>query len=246
MKTLLFDLETTPLLGEAWKTYDTNLIRVIRDQQIICFSYKWYGEKKVYFVRPDSKNPWNDKEMIKKLWDLFDEADIIVAHNLNRFDYKRSNAMFLRHGLTPPSPVKRIDTLAVVRASFANSSNKLDSLGEMLEIGKKIQHEGFMALFDGCMHDNSPKWWAKMKKYNDQDVLLLEKLYVKLIPWIANHPQDLKNAEGCPKCGSYNYESRGYKTTQSSKYKRYRCKDCGSWFCDRKQERIIKPKFKNA
>ena len=245
MKILFFDLETSPIEGYAWKEWDTNLIEVTRDWQIICFAYKWYDKKKIHFVRPDKKDPWNDKEMIKALWDLFNEADVIVAHNLNRFDKKKSNAMFLRHGLTPPSPSQYVDTLQVSRVNFAHSSHRLDSIGKLLHIGKKLPHEGFMALYKECMLKNSRKYWAKMKAYNLKDVQLLEDLYTVLIPWVKNHPQDLNNLEGCPKCGSLNHISRGYRYTNHCKYQRRNCNDCGGWFQLRTQEKILKPKYKN-
>jgi len=246
MKILYFDLETMSINGDAWRRFDTNLIRVIRDWQIICFSYKWEGDKKVSFVKPDDKDPFNDKEMIKTLWNLFDEADIIIAHNLNRFDVKKSNAMFLRRGFPPPSPYKKIDTLQVARSNFGLTSNKLDDLGEMLGIGVKVKHEGFMKLQDECMLNNSSKYWKKMKKYNDQDVNLLQKLYKILRPWVRNHPINTSNIDGCPKCHSKSFQKRGFNSLGIYKYQRYRCNNCSGWFSDRKSIKTDKPKFKNA
>lgn len=242
MKVLVFDTETTPIKGYTWGTYQTDVIEVIEDWQIICFAYKWLGEDQVFFER-GGKNPWNDKKMIKKLWGLFDEADVIIAHNLKRFDLKKSNAMFLRHGLKPPSPSKYIDTLQVARSQFALTSNKLDRLGESLGLGRKVQHEGFMSLFKGCMLDNSPESWEKMEEYNIQDVVLLEEVYKVLMPWVKNHPVDLERG-GCLTCGSYNIDKRGFKDTNAYRYQRYRCRDCGKWMAG---ERIYidKPKLKN-
>lgn len=230
MKILIFDIETTPLLGYAWSTWKTDIIEVVQDWSMICFAYKWYGTKdKPVFVRPPQGDSWNDVEMVKTLWALFDEADILIGHNVDKFDKKKTNAMFARHGLLPPSPTKTIDTLKVARKNFHNSSNSLNNLGKLYNIGTKTGEAGYMKLFKGCMLDDDKRMWSVMKRYNIQDVNLTEQLYRKLLPWISNHPIDLDNPEGCPNCGSTDVHKRGFQQTRSFRYQRYRCNSCGSW-----------------
>ena len=244
MKILIFDVETTPILGYTWKTWKTDVISIKQDWQMICFAYKWYGQKKrPTFVRPDLEDPWKDRDMVKQLWLLFNEADVIIGHNLDRFDIKKTNAMFLRHNLTPPAPYKTIDTLKVARKNFANSSNRLDSLGELLNIGRKAPTHGYMALFNGTMEENTTKAWNIMRKYNIQDVILTEQLYEKLLPWITNHPIDLDNPEGCTNCGSTHIIARGYRETRSFRYQRFQCGDCHSWMRGRKHVNKDKPLY---
>ncbi len=36
--------------------------------------------------------------------------------------------------------------------------------------------------------NKDPAAWKVMEKYNKQDVLLLEKVYDRLLPWIKSHP----------------------------------------------------------
>ena len=72
-----------------------------------------------------------------------------------------------------------------------------------------------------------------MEKYNKQDVVLLEKLYVKLLPWITAHPNVGAFQEDkavCPHCGGIDYQKRGLATAALMQYQRYRCNDCGTWF----------------
>lgn len=234
MKILIFDIESTPLLGYAWGTWKTDIIRVEQEWQMICFAYKWYGSKKgPTFVRPPLDEPWDDEAMVKTLWKLFDEADILIGHNVDKFDKKKTNALFLRHGLLPPSPTRTIDTLKVSRKNFANASNSLNNLGKLLNIGEKTSGPGYMKLFDGCMLKNDERVWRAMKKYNIQDVSLTEKLYRRLLPWITNHPIDLDNPSGCTNCGGTNLIKRGFRETRSFRYQRYRCDDCGSWMSGR-------------
>ena len=244
MKTLIYDIETTPILGYTWRAYDTNIIKVHRDWQMICFAYKWMNRKKIHFVGPDKADPWNDKEMVKQLWNLFNEADVIIGHNIDRFDIKKSNALFMRHGLTKPSPYKTVDTLKVARRNFANSSNRLGEIGELLGLGKKVSHEGFMQLFEGCMNENDPKWWRKMKRYNLRDVELTENVYKALLSWApGSHPVDLDKPDNCPKCSSAEIQARGWASTKTYRYRRYQCMGCGSWLRGRGCMPLKKPKY---
>jgi RNase P subunit RPR2 len=77
------------------------------------------------------------------------------------------------------------------------------------------------------------KAWRMMKKYNCQDVKLLEKVYLKLLPWIHNHPNmNLFNRADrpvCTNCGSHHLQSRGYSRTKTQVYRRWQCTDCGKW-----------------
>jgi hypothetical protein len=74
------------------------------------------------------------------------------------------------------------------------------------------------------------KWWDKMKRYNKQDVRLLEKVYLRLRPFIKN-PPNLSVFLGpvCPKCGSKDLQLRGMSHTQTGTYQRFYCKKCYGW-----------------
>jgi hypothetical protein len=105
-------------------------------------------------------------------------------------------------------------------------------LGQILGVGKKADTGGFQ-LWKGCL-ENDPKSWEKMRKYNKQDVVLLEKIYLKLRPYFNNHPnvaidslQD--DSPSCPCCGSKKLVRRGYAYTNSSKFARLCCSVCGKW-----------------
>ena len=175
-------------------------------------------------------NPEDDYEIIKSLWKLLDEADIVIGHNGDAFDIKKANARFIFHGMEPPSPFKTVDTLNIARkAKF--TSNKLDSLGEHLGLGRKVDTGGF-SLWEGCMN-GEVKAFNKMLKYNKQDVILLEKVYNKLRPWTPRHPNlavfKTKDERVCSHCGSTHLQSRGYYKTNTNEYRRYSCNDCGGW-----------------
>jgi uncharacterized protein YprB with RNaseH-like and TPR domain/DNA-directed RNA polymerase subunit RPC12/RpoP len=164
------------------------------------------------------------------LWKLLDEADVVIAHNGDRFDIKKTNARFIYYKLPPPSPYKTIDTLKEAKRYFNFISYKLDNIGDHLGHGRKLVHTGFH-LWRGCM-TGDPKAWKHMVKYNKRDVVLLEQIYLDLRPWMKTHPDvsvlsDLP--DGCPNCASKSLKKDGFKRTRSGKYQQYKCLSCGAW-----------------
>ena len=95
----------------------------------------------------------------------------------------------------------------------------------------KTKHEGH-GLWIKCLAGD-PKAWAIMKKYNVQDVRLLEEMYELLRPWISNHPNHGLYSESledvCTNCGSGELARRGFALTNMGKFQRYVCKSCGTW-----------------
>lgn len=235
-KILLFDIETSPNIGFTWGKWEQNVIEFVEDWHMLSFAYKWLDEKTTHVVSlPDfklySKDKSNDKELVKELWKLFDEADAIIAHNGTKFDIKKSNTRFIQHGLTPPSPYKVIDTLTIAKKYFKFDSNKLDDLGKYLGVGRKIDTGGF-ELWKGCMSGDMLSW-RRMCLYNKQDVILLEKIYLKMRNWITNHPNlsvlDGRNGT-CNSCGSAKLQKRGFGIRGGgTKVQRMNCQSCGAW-----------------
>lgn len=232
---LLIDLETAPSLGWVWGKWEQNVIQFEQDWFMLSFAFKWLGDKKTQVrALPDyslyQKDKLNDKELTKELWSLFDEADIIMAHNGDNFDIKKSNARFILHGMNPPSPYKQIDTLKIARKHFKFDSNKLDDLARYFEIGCKLPHEGFHT-WKGCL-EGDPKSWAIMKRYNAHDVDLLEQVYLRLRAWATSHPNldNFTKNGNCPTCQSSKIQKRGINVSKTGYKERFFCRDCGSWF----------------
>lgn len=235
-KVLLYDIETMANLAYVWGKYEQDVVAYEKEWYMLSFAYKWLGEEKTHVVSlPDfktwKKDKTNDKELVSTLWKLFDEADIIIAHNGNSFDQKKSNARFIVHGLPAPSPYRQIDTKLVAKRYFNFNSNKLDDLANVLGLGRKIKTGGF-DLWLGCASGDINSW-KMMCSYNKQDVILLEKVYLKLRGWIANHPSlgILTGERGlCPACRSSKLQKRGFGVKgNSTKVQRLQCQDCGGW-----------------
>jgi DNA polymerase elongation subunit (family B) len=235
-KVLYYDIETAPSIAAVWELFsreDSWAVWVEVPRFMLCFSYKWGDEKQVHWVGLPQfalykEDPHNDLEVVKKLHELFCEADIIIAYNGNAFDHKIANARFLAHGLTPPPPMRQIDPLLIARKEFKLPSNKLEDVGRMLKVGVKFPgHDREM--WRQCYHGNLTAW-ALMKKYNKQDVVLLEKVYLALRPWSSNHPRMvLGSTKACPKCGEKRLQRRGYSIKKTLTYQRWQCQVCGGW-----------------
>jgi uncharacterized protein YprB with RNaseH-like and TPR domain len=233
-KILIYDIETTPLVSYTWGLYEQNVIKVKEDWHLLSFAYKWLGDTRVTvkalpMYKGYEKNKSNDKALCEDLWKLFDEADVIVAHHGDAFDIKKSNARFIIHGMTPPSPYKTIDTKKVAKKYFKFESNKLDDLGKYFGLGEKLETGGFSTWL-GCMAGDM-EMWKKMIKYNRQDVVLLEKIYLRMRDWMTNHPRATDNpiTSHCPNCGSDHLQRRGTIRNKVTTLQRLHCQDCGAW-----------------
>lgn len=234
-KICTLDIEVSPVVAYSWgPKYDTRLIEVIEEGQIMSYSIKWIDGKQITKAQPDykgyKKGVLSDKEISKDLWNIVDSSDILVVQNGKKFDIKYMNTRFLFHGLNAPSQYKVVDTLTEARKYLRLTSNSLDDVSAYYGLGRKLEHEGF-PLWKKCMAGDKQAW-GKMKKYNAHDVLLTESWYLKLRPYINNHPNlgmFTNSGEVCASCGSNKIQSRGYFVNKTTRYRRYHCQNCGSW-----------------
>lgn len=229
MRTLILDIETFPVTVRTWRLWEADAIRVVKDGYILSVAHKWLGEKSVK-VKGLCNFGYDQKKLTKHIWDLFDEADVIVGHNANKFDVKRCQADFLKYGFGPVSPFKIIDTLTVVKRHFKLDSYKLDSVASFLGFGHKKETGGFDT-WEGCERRDKASW-AKMLRYNKHDVLITEQVYMAIRPYITTHPNhNVFNgtSHACPNCGSGNTHRRGLAVTRISSFIRYQCQSCGAW-----------------
>lgn len=259
-KLLAYDIECTGHLGYSYGLWDTQIHKVIEYPILLSFSYCWYdpskpadGQKIITRGLIDTDtfkvDPKNDKLIAKELWELFKEADVTLGHNSKQFDDKMARMFFLKNGLLPPPPHKSIDTKLAAKQVGRFGSNSLNSLGDFFGIGQKTK-ETHADLWWDCLLGNKTAW-RKMKKYNQQDVVMTVKLYEKLRPWINNHPNMARlsnNAGACPKCGHDELVSRGYRVTNVSRFRRLQCKKCMG-YCSRRmaEDKMsdLKPSYVN-
>lgn len=230
---LIVDLETAPKLAYVWGFWNTNvgLNQTLSSTYIMSYAAKWLGSQTVYYSETRTED---DKALCKELAVLFDTADMVIAHNGQRFDIPIVRARCVLHGINPWSPIKVIDTLKVAKREFRFDRNSLAYLAEYLGVESKEEHKNFpgFELWSECIKGN-PEAWEEMQKYNIQDVETLEQVYLKLRSWDTKHPNIGVFMEQdkviCAKCGGDHVQFRGYTYTNVSKFRKFQCQGCGGW-----------------
>lgn len=235
-KILLIDIETSFLIAATFQRWKTNIPMkaVLQDIYVLNWSAKWLDDEYVYsdalhYHDLYETEPTNDSIILGSIHALLDEADYVVAHNGARFDVTTLNSRFIQHGFEPPSTFQVIDTLRIAKRAFRFSSNRLDDLGEALGVGRKIETDFDLWLDVVVNHDEDA--FDRMVEYCEQDVWLLEEVYHKLRPWDAKHPSTVVMGDlderRCNVCGSTKVTKNGSYATNTQRYQKYKCSDCG-------------------
>jgi DNA polymerase elongation subunit (family B) len=244
-KVLAIDIETAPHTAHVWGLFKqtVSLSQLQETGRVLCLAWKWIGEKDgVSFV---SERMGRNK-MLSKAHELLSEADIVVSYNGKKFDIPTLNKEFLESGFDPPAPYKQVDLYQTAKRQFRFASNKMDHLARCLGLKTKVRHSGH-ELWVRCMAGDK-KAWAKMERYNKRDVMILDKLYHKMLPWIVSHPNvslytDTGATTCCPMCSSHKLQKRGYAVSKTQTYQRFQCGACGSWSRSRlKDVGVVPPK----
>lgn len=237
---LLLDIETAPNIAYVWKFFKENVSakQVLEHSTILSFACKWLGEDEIHYF-----DAWRfeEKTLLSILNGFLDKADIVVAHNGDSFDMPTIRGRSLVYGLTPPSPYKTIDTKLIARAEFNFASVSLEYLADVLGCTPKQRHVKFpgFELWKECLKGN-PEAWDELETYNKADIITLEEVYLRMRPWSRRHPSVSIDQEDdrplCPKCGSDHVQFRGFVTTNTQKYRKFQCQNCGGWSRSRYSE----------
>lgn len=218
------------MVNYTWGLFGNDYIsidNIVQDWSIICGAWKEVGSKKIHVAKITTIG--DDYEVVKTIRDALAEADVIVAHNGDSFDIKKLNARIIYHKLDPLPKIIQVDTKKEAKKVAAFSSNKLDYLAKTL-IGEGKLHTD-MQLWKDVMA-GSKKALKEMVEYNKVDVVRLEQVYERLLPYMKNPPhrgvlagQD-RNCS-CKACGSTNVKYNGVRYTAAGiKKQEVKCKDC--------------------
>jgi DNA polymerase elongation subunit (family B) len=233
---LVIDIETAPAELYGWGMYNQNfgVEQVKEHPYILCIGYKWVGEKESFCV---ANWEMSQPDMLNTVIDLIDEADAIISKNGVKFDIPWIRAEIAKYKLAPLPPLTHIDLQKVAKLYFRFLSNKLDYIVQYLGIGKKVEHEGFGLWRKVMAGDKDAR--KRMVDYCIGDVVVTEKLYKHLRPYIENHPAlRAVGAEACPKCGSKHTQRRGKRYTACFEIQRHQCmnKKCRGWFSGKRKK----------
>lgn len=234
------DIETAPNLAYTWGLWKQNIGKPMLIERSFMLSYvsKNYGEDEIQYG--DCRYTYadaDDYEITVALRDLLNETDFVIGHNFKKFDLAKIKGRIALHGIEPHSPVKVIDTLTACRR-FGYQDNTLETMTKMFKLdvakSKHDKYPGF-SLWAECLKGNMDAW-DTMIKYNIDDVVSNELLYDRIKPYIEDHPSfGIYEAElhagrpFCTFCGSENLARYGYRHTNLSKFRQYKCGDCGKY-----------------
>src|SRR5699024_5194175 len=125
---------------------------------------------------------------MRKLWDVYSDADVTVGHNMQSFDGPMIASGWAEYGWAPPSPVKVIDTLPK-RLGVAAKTDKYDTRVAQAAV------------------DGDKEAQEKIRGYNEGDIIATEAVFDRLRPWLPGsvHLGQWSDAEKvCVNCGSEN------------------------------------------
>lgn len=233
-RVLILDIERLP--GQAsvpfWDLGDFKNRRIHADHVVewprtICAAWRWYGNKRVEFAAEWGKG--GRQRMLERTWAAYDQADIVVGHNLKNFDSKKLKGDWKLAGLPSPRPWKTVDTLTVARQEFGFESNTLDALCRRFGLDGKIDRYDPRVAADACAGNREAQ--RRIRIYNQADVEQTEMFYDELRGSIPNHPHvgSFGDTVRCNQCGSADL------TLQPTRYRAvlidyalYRCDNCGA------------------
>jgi len=248
-KILVFDIENAPLKAYTFRIWKENISphngQLRSEWFMLTWSAKWLFDDTIMSDRLTSKEALqeDDSRIVKSIWKLLDEADIVIGHNIVKFDIKTLNTRFIRNGLTPPTPYQTIDTYLHARKHFKFESNSLNYIAKIFGVGKKIDTN--FELWKDCI-EGKEEALVKMSKYNDQDIIINEDVYLHMRPFISPHPNlNLiieNNVSACPTCMSEDLNWNGKYHTYANTYDSFTCNSCGSVGRSRKNSTSKKTK----
>jgi len=242
LRILVIDIETAPMVAYLWGLWQEvrspDLIE--NGWYIMSYAYRWLGNEKVHGKALHGCRRYgtykagseDDRELIEDLWKLFNEADIIVAHNGDRFDIKKVKTRMLTHVMKPPAPYRTVDTLKICKREFGLTSNKLDYVHKLLFGANEGKIDtGGMELWIKCIKGDLEAW-DHMLEYNKRDIEILEDVYLRIRAWDRSHPNvaimTSTEEPACTVCASTDLTPLVTKTaTNVSLFNSYSCNTCG-------------------
>lgn len=248
-RTLFIDIETAAIEAKVWGLYDQNIAlnQISQDWFILSYAARFLGEESMHYLDQRYSKPIkDDRQLVEGIHYLLSRADIVIGHNIDRFDAKKINARFLKYGMDPLIHYQTIDTLKIARKFFALTSNKLEYLAKFLGCsGLKSNHGKFpgMELWDQCM-DGNVEAFEEMEQYNKMDVVVLEEVYQKLVKYDPRIGLQAFHKRPTCSCGGQEFIKDGTTTTKQGMFYIFRCTTCRKPF--KGKENLIDKDVRNS
>lgn len=239
-KILLLDFETLANLKEVMRVlpglgdWPGKTIKSSHNS-IICFGYKWYGEKKTKIINAWDYKAWgkdvnDDKDLCRDVAEIIKQADCIVTHNGVKFDWKVIQTRLYINNLPLLPKIIHIDTKKLASRFLFLNDNRLNTVARYSNI-QKMENGGW-DLWCKVM-ERDPKAMKLMSAYCKKDVDVLEAVFKRLLPFVSNMPNynlfRRDAVECCSNCGGFNIIKQGQKVMKTRIVQKLKCTDCGSW-----------------
>jgi DNA polymerase elongation subunit (family B) len=238
LRIVLFDLETLPDFKEAMKVWPglsayPGLTLKASISSVICAGWKVFGQKRVECINAWDYPEWlkdvnDDRKVVEAISKILVGADVVVTHNGRSFDWKFLQTRLTRHGFPPLPKLVHIDTKNECKKNLLLFNNRLQTASRFLTSEEKLENGGWELWVK--VSERDPKAMRKMVKYCRQDVVALEAVFARLIPFVKLPNANMfKEEMVCPTCASTDLQRRGERITVQKRFQRYQCKGCGAW-----------------
>lgn len=223
---VFFDIETSPNVCYAWRTGYNLTLRpenIVKERRVICICWKVEGGRRVHAL------DWSrgEKTMLAKFCDAISNADELVAHNGVSFDMAWLRGRCVRYGLVLPD-VPCLDTYRQSKRLFNLNNHSLDYLARYLGAGEKLSTD--FQLWVDCMDGKAPAL-RKMVRYCKHDVEILERVFLRLQPYLSAMSHPGASRLHCPVCGSPRTGVHRRRVTAAGLGRiQLRCRACGKYF----------------
>lgn len=240
-KILFIDVENQGTVALTHGRFKTNISPkgVISEPYLLTYAANWAHdpEDKIVCRGLDDMPNWHDGDyrndvfLVEELWELLDDADVVIAHN-TAFDEGVINSRFAYHGMVPPSPYKVVCTLKSLKKYFKLPANSLDAATRFFNLERKLDNAG-IDLWLRC-YKGQETAFGELKAYNRGDIPTLRQLYYRILPFIKNHPNMAlyynDDEIRCNTCGigEMCLVDDKYAYTNISRFDVYRCNSCGA------------------
>lgn len=204
---MVYDIETSRTEGKFWWTGKQyiNHNQITKEPRIISIAWKFLGDDKVQTLSWDKHQ--DDKAMLEIFLKEYNNADMVIGQNNDRFDNRWVAGRAAKHNLDYNVFVKSFDIMKQTKRLFRLPSYSMAFIAKFFGLTLKQSHEG-IHMWD-MIEDGTPEQKAeylqKMLEYNIGDIITTEEIYYKLRKYMGHkvHFGVFNGLEkySCPNCG---------------------------------------------
>lgn len=236
----VFDIEMAPAVAYIWdpRTRYVPEHMLVSGKFMLCWALvdATGGRAVTDSITPEEVENGDDSRIVESAIKALEEYDVILGHNLDKFDLSILNGRAWVHGIDPLSPKQTIDTLKGARQSLGLMYNSLDSMLNVKFEDRKVKmgFDNWRRIMEEPGERKQP-WIDKMTRYCSADVVKLRRLYHSLVPYLKRLPRLVDSDNSirpvCPTCGSDRLTKNGTKKHRTKAYTRqeWKCGACGRY-----------------